>query len=206
MNLFDIFIARQIDSNDNSNSIPQGNLWDYLTTMKFSNTLSGDVVVTIPDTCTDLTSAFESHANITTLTINGSGQKLTTLARTFYKAKISVIYFNINSANVTNFSNMSRECTNLISIIGAIDFTKASNVGYAFADANKLVDLKFVKETLKISITIPSAKLSAESIQSIIDGLATVETQQKLSLNSVVLDKLTTEQYSTISEKNWIVE
>ena len=46
-----------------------------------------------------------------------------------------------------------------------------------------------------------SSKLSAESVQSIIDGLAIVGTAQTLTLHSSIV--LTDEQKAQISSKNW---
>lgn len=61
----------------------------------------------------------------------------------------------------------------------------------------------FENETIKVSIAIPSQVLSDESIQSIIDGLATVETAQTLTLSATVKAKLTETQLATITNKNW---
>jgi hypothetical protein len=46
-----------------------------------------------------------------------------------------------------------------------------------------------------------TAVLTAESIQSIIDGLATVTTAQTLTLNKAIV--LTDEQKATINAKGW---
>ena len=82
------------------------------------------------------------------------------------------------------------------------DFSNVAS-GSAFQKANSLKEVRFVSETIKISQIFSSANLSAESIQSIIDGLATVETAQTLTLNATVKAKLTEEQLATITNKNW---
>ena len=64
--------------------------------------------------------------------------------------------------------------------------------------------IEFVAETIKVSISFINVNLlSAESIQSVIDGLATVTTAQTLTLNATVKAKLTEEQLATITNKNW---
>jgi hypothetical protein len=47
--------------------------------------------------------------------------------------------------------------------------------------------------------------LSTDTIQSIVDGLATVEEQKTLKLHTDVVVKLTEEQLTTIANKNWTV-
>lgn len=66
-----------------------------------------------------------------------------------------------------------------------------------------LKEIRVVAGTIKFSIAFTSAVLSSDSIQSIIDGLATVEKAQTLTLNSAVLSKLTEEQWAIITAKNW---
>jgi hypothetical protein len=70
-------------------------------------------------------------------------------------------------------------------------------------NCSNLREVRFVSDSIKWSITFTSAVLSAESIQSIIDGLATVETVQTLTLNSTVTANLTAEQMIQIANKNW---
>ena len=84
------------------------------------------------------------------------------------------------------------------------DFSNVKS-GYssAFQKASALVEVRFVTGTIKVTILFSSALLSAESIQSIIDGLATVETAQTLTLDATVKAKLTQTQLDTITGKNW---
>jgi hypothetical protein len=77
-----------------------------------------------------------------------------------------------------------------------------NNVNFA-SYANKIKEIRFVPNCIKLSIGINSYVLSDESIQSIIDGLATVETAQTLTLHADVKEKLTEEQLATITSKNW---
>ncbi len=72
-----------------------------------------------------------------------------------------------------------------------------------FNNCNNLRKISFVAESIKWSVKFTSAVLSDESIQSIIDGLATVETAQTLTLHADVKAKLTDEQKATITNKNW---
>lgn len=110
-----------------------------------------------------------------------------------------------NTQNVTVFGkfiyNTYIETLGVLDCSGAVNASSYNNM---FAGNTSLVNLTFVPETIKFSITMASlSKLSTESIQSIIDGLATVETAQTLTLHTTVKAKLTTEQLETVYSKNW---
>ena len=82
-----------------------------------------------------------------------------------------------------------------------LDFSQVSDTQNAFACDN-LTEIRFVSGTIKINIDFSRcAKLSAQSIQSIIDGLATVTTAQTLALNSAIT--LTDAQKASITAKGW---
>ncbi len=99
-------------------------------------------------------------------------------------------------------------CTNaygLKRIIGAMDVTGDTNSN-KWIGCKALEEIRFVANTIGATISFQhSANLSDASIQSIIDGLAdlTGQTQQKVTFHTAVLLKLTTEQITAITEKNW---
>ena len=102
-----------------------------------------------------------------------------------------------------NWSSAFNGCKELETINGEIDFSNVTNLGNILLGCYKLKDITIKPNSLKLSFFIPSPVLSAESIQSIIDGLATVETAQTLTLHADVKAKLTEEQLATITNKNW---
>ena len=82
-----------------------------------------------------------------------------------------------------------------------LDISQVTQTLNAFACDN-LTEIRFVSGTIKISIDFSRcAKLSAQSIQSIIDGLATVTTAETLTLNSAII--LTDAQKASITAKGW---
>ena len=82
-----------------------------------------------------------------------------------------------------------------------MDISQVTTTQNAFACDN-LREIRFVSETIKISLNFSRcAKLSAQSIQSIIDGLATVTTAHTLTLNSSII--LTDAQKASITAKGW---
>lgn len=143
-------------------------------------------------------------------------------------ALISYIDYYMNTADCKNFNDAFRNTSNLKKMVG-VNTAKAttivrlyqgssieeidepfnfSSIQNANAQANAfnapyLVKVSFVEETIKFSIAFTSPYLSAESIQSIIDGLAYVEMAQTLTLHADVKAKLTNDQLTTITNKNW---
>ena len=96
-------------------------------------------------------------------------------------------------------------CTSLEEIRGEIENT-TTNWTLWFASCVKLREVRFKANSIKGAFTIAqSPLLSAESVQSIVDGLAdmTGGTSYKLTLHADVKAKLTEEQLATIAAKNW---
>ena len=107
--------------------------------------------------------------------------------------------FNIK---IGSSSAMFQNDIALINIKGEFDFSEATNVSNMFYFCNALKVFRIKENTLSISISfIHCSNLSAETLQSIIDGLATVESAQTLTLNKDII--LTDEQKATINAKGW---
>ena len=104
----------------------------------------------------------------------------------------------------TSMASTFLHCRNLRKILGELDLTQATFNTYEFYNCSALEELRIKAGTLSKSIAIAqSDKLSAETIQSIIDGLAQVATAQKLTLHASVGNKLTDAQKAQITAKNW---
>ena len=84
---------------------------------------------------------------------------------------------------------MFNKCTKLHTIEMPLDFSSVTNATQCFDGANALVNVSLVKESLKVSTIFTSTLLSAESIQSITDGLATGVTGQTLTLSRTAVNK-----------------
>ena len=98
------------------------------------------------------------------------------------------------------------KATKLKSVYGALDMSNCT----VFTDwlylASNLEDMEFVPNTIKHSLSFSSCPLLTDTtIQSIIDGLAdlTGTTAQKVTFHKAVGNKLTDEQKTTVSAKNW---
>lgn len=115
------------------------------------------------------------------------------------------IDFVNSTSKVTNFSELFNGKTALETVKG-LDLSSATNVSNMFLGCSNLKNVTFVENSIKISFNLgDSLLLTDESIQNLINGLATVTTQQTLTLHTDVKAKLTDEQNNTITSKNWKV-
>lgn len=97
---------------------------------------------------------------------------------------------------------------NLVEINGELDFSEVevNSQNNVFDYCDSLVEIRFTKECIKYNLSFSqSSQLSDESIQSILDGLATVSSTQTLALNSAVYAKLTEEQKQSATDKGWTI-
>jgi hypothetical protein len=132
------------------------------------------------------------------------------MANTFTQAKIlEEIVLNFSTKNIKDYTQAFGGCMALKRIVGVLDFSSATNVQYMFNICDSLEEMRFEPNTLSLSISLArSSKLTSESIQSIIDGLATVTTAQTLTLNKSAFEndfeRLTATQRDVITnEKGW---
>lgn len=97
-------------------------------------------------------------------------------------------------------------CANLIEIKGQIDLTLCTSNTSAFNGCSLLESVSFKENSIHINISFSqSPKLSDESVQSIIDGLAdlTGSDTQTLTFHTDVKNELSEEQRAIITSKNW---
>lgn len=179
---------------------------------------------------TNVAEAFKGCTNLTTIGVL-SIPKVQTFNNLFYNCKAleSIEQFNVSSATnlaslfaqsnnlksvdfvnstskVTNFSGLFAGKTVLETAKG-LDLSSATNLASMFASCSNLKNITFVENSIKINFNLGSSSLlSDESIQSLINGLATVETAQNLTIHNDVATKLTDEQKATISSKNWNID
>ncbi len=202
---------------DGKNSVPQidryikGN--PQFTTLNMFKT---SVVVLNLDNATSLAQLFVStseetkNTTVEHLTINvpnavtGANQMITSSTN---DKTLKHLTLNVDLSNAKRFNNMLTKIHALEIIDGTpINLSSATNINNIFSLCSALKEVRFVANTIKLSITFAeSDKLSTDTIQSIIDGLAdlTGGTAQTLTLHANVGAKLTDEQKATITAKNW---
>lgn len=124
------------------------------------------------------------------------------------------VILDFDTSSVTNYRNMCyfssvSTTSQLRAFRGVIDFssvTSSTNIKNMFLGAEALEEMTFAKETLKFALEIEdSPLLTAETLASVIDGLAPVETAQTLTLHATAAAKLTPEQIAAANAKNWTI-
>ena len=139
---------------------------------------------------------FEVIKKETTCTINGMFNNCKLLEEVIFVDKIVV----------NNLSASFLSCEKLKSVNGVIDCFASTNNNTCFYKCYLLEDVCFAENSIIKTISFGNSPLlSAKSIQSIVDGLAdlTGGTSQTLTLHADVKAKLTEEQISQITSKNW---
>lgn len=154
---------------------------------------------------TNLSQKFMNTKNLDLLNILFKGENGTLQMGNFiYGSSVKKISMKGADIKPIIFGNAYSECRNLEIIDVMHDLSNSTNVGGAFTWNVALKEVRFVENTIKLSLQFAySALLSDDSIQSIINGLATVETAQTLTFHADVKAKLTEEQIATITSKNW---
>lgn len=96
----------------------------------------------------------------------------------------------------------------LQTIVGELDFSECelNRQNMSFNGCTSLIEVRFTPESIKYNLDLTqSSQLSDESIQSILDGLATISSTQTLTLNLEVYAKLTKEQKQSATDKGWTI-
>lgn len=112
-----------------------------------------------------------------------------------------------NTSKIGNWNGFAANCTKL-KVVKTLDLSGRTSTGDLFQNTTKTETLLFVPNTIKLSITFKGMSLlTDESVQSIIAGLAdlTGATAQTVTFNATVKAKLTDEQKTQITSKNWIL-
>ena len=122
---------------------------------------------------------------------------------------LTTITLEIDTSQCTDFSSMFYKCRGLVEIKGnPLDFSSATSIGGLNNYSNKIQSFRVVAGSIKVNINVSySQMLTAETIQSVIDGLAdlTGSTAQTITWSANVKAKLTDEQKATITGKNWTI-
>lgn len=183
----------------------------YAATVTFSNAISEET----DDIYLDLSNVTNAQSMLVSKTINA--KKITAkfssacislrdAFRAISSTTLEEIEFQGDTSGVQYWVQTFSYSQSVKRITGEpLDFSSGvSTTAFVFMGA--IEEVRFKEGTIKVSTTFAnSPNLSADSIQSIIDGLAdlTGATAQTISWHTSVLEKLTDEQYDTMFNKNW---
>lgn len=152
-------------------------------------------------------STFHGAKGLKKLTIKGNdeGNSLT-CTYAFRCETVEIIDFSEFNAIIGVSTYMFNGASALKEIVGILDFSQCTEFNLSFSKCSALEKITVKPSTIFASINFAnSPNLSGDTIKSIIDGLAVVETPQNLTLHASVFDLLTEEQLLTIQNKNWNV-
>lgn len=194
-----------------------GGLEKYATQICFNNDDSWateDTVLNL-DNVTILQNFLNGMINkiIKHLTVNCT-KSIINATRSFYPSAATAsknvmerITLNADFSSCTNVQQMFAYMPNLKIIDGTpINLSSAVYQNNFTENLLSLEYIRFAANSIKLNITFrKSEKLTTESVQSIIDGLAdlTGSSAQTLTLHATVGGKLTETQKATITAKNW---
>ena len=110
------------------------------------------------------------------------------------------------TAKAKNINFMYGSCDSLEIVRGTLDFSNCNDLTGVFNGISNIRELRFAENSIYADLTLTLAdKLSDETIQSIINGLAnlTGQTTKTITLHPTVKNKLTEEQIASVTSKNW---
>ena len=150
---------------------------------------------------------FRSSTGLESITLKCTTRGVAMNAHGAFSRCSDLKFLDLSEFNTTfgTSTDVFYSCSKLEEIRGEIENT-TTNWTLWFASCVKLREVRFKANSIKGAFTIAqSPLLSAESVQSIVDGLAdmTGGTSYKLTLHADVKAKLTEEQLATIAAKNW---
>ena len=103
-------------------------------------------------------------------------------------------------------SETFNSCQNLVNVLGVLD-GEVNFVSWGFGNCPKLETVRFKKDSIMCDIYIAeSPKLTAATVQSIIDGMTSTGSTGTWFLHNEVKSKLTEKQKKEITDKGWSVE
>lgn len=126
----------------------------------------------------------------------------------FYQCGLNNMDFlkNWDVSNIKKMDNMIYSCKNLKSLdLSGWDVGNVISFGNFCSFCDVLEDFKAPKN-IKASIKFDYSKLNYESLMSIINNLAPVETTQTLTIGSDLLNKLSAEDIAIATQKGWTVK
>ena len=161
---------------------------------------------------TDMSWMFGECHKLTTVPLFDTS-KVTNMQETFRSCNILVTVPQFDTSNVTNMSSMFTSCKKLTTV-PQLNASNVTDISDMFNGCNLLKNfggLLNIGQAYTTTFTYSlqnCKKLSNESIQNVIDGLYDMTAKgfsPTLKFNSAVYTKLTDEQKTQITNKNWTV-
>lgn len=175
---------------------------DVFTSSIFPNNY--DLELVFSSTSIGMSNILKSARGLRSATITFNSKSLPTrLDYAFQSCQAKIINFP-NGVYPSTLAGTFASAAALHTITGEIDASACTSFQAAFSMATALVEIRFKPGSINAAIDFSvCGRLSAESKQSIIDGLAEVDDRKPIKFSASVLASLTEEQIGTIQYKGW---
>ena len=163
-----------------------------------------DFVLKVRDKPSDMNAMLMKTTGIKTVTLVCEAEGTVNYAQLIRESTTKTIDISQFKPKPKELSYFALDAKKLVTILGALDLSNCTKTTMAFGGATALENIEFVPNTIPISIDFSYCKkLTHDSLMSIINGLAVVETTQTLTLGTTNLAKLTDEEKAIATEKGW---
>ena len=155
----------------------------------------------------DLLAMFASATNLKKVKLVGDNSGCG-MEQMFASSSVEEVDFSgLATFQTTSADGTFDSCQNLVNVLGVLD-GEMNYVIWGFADCPKLETVRFKKDSIMCDVNIAeSPKLTAATVQSIIDGLNGIDVGGgTLYFHSDVINKLTEAQKKEITDKGWSVQ
>ena len=164
-----------------------------------------DFVLSLKNKPYTMNALLSGATGLKTVTLICDAEGTTTYAQLVRDTTIDTLDLRNFKPTPSDLSYFVYQAKNLVSILGALDLSNCTKAPSAFAIPNSMLEnIEFKPLTIPIPLDFSYCKnLTHDSLMSIINGLAVVETTQTLTLGTTNLAKLTDEEKAIATEKGW---
>ena len=165
-----------------------------------------ELTVYVRENVESLTSMFASATNLKKVKLVGDNSGCE-MEQMFASSSVEEVDFSgLTLFQSFGASETFNSCQNLVNVLGVLD-GELNYVSWGFENCPKLETVRFKKDSIVCDInTAESPKLTAATVQSIIDGMNSAGYTGTWFLHNEVKSKLTEKQKKEITDKGWSVE
>ena len=165
-----------------------------------------ELTVYVGEKITSLLAMFASATNLKKVKLVGDNGGCE-MEQMFASSSVEEVDFSgLTLFQSNGASDTFNSCQNLVNVLGVLD-GEMNYASWGFENCPKLETVRFKKESIVCDIYIAeSPKLTAATVQSIIDGMTTTGSNGTWFLHNEVKSKLTEKQKKEITDKGWSVE
>ena len=182
-------------------------LTDYASLFEGANfPANTELTVYVGKQVTSLMSMFASATNLKKVKLVGDGNDWD-ISSVFASSSVEEVDFSglETLCRPVDATDAFNTCNNLVRILGEFD-GEYNSIFWGFENCPKLETVRFKKNSILCDIyTAESPKLTAATVQSIIDGMTTTGPTGTWFVHNEVMNRLTEAQKKEITDKGWSI-